>query len=51
VLLSCNLNGQYLSSIELNLLLCHTYKMDSHLTQIVLEDQVAELFWVNVLSK
>jgi len=25
--------------------------MDCHLTQIVLEDQVAELFWVNVLSK
>ena len=51
MLLSCNLNRQYLSSTELNLMLCHTYKMDSHLTRIALEDQVAELFWVNVLSK
>jgi hypothetical protein len=41
-----------LSTTELNLMLCHAYKMDIQLpTQMPLEDQVAELFWVNVLSK
>jgi hypothetical protein len=32
-------------------MLCHTYKMGSHLTEISVEDQAVELYWVNVLSK